>query len=109
MVVKRGNQREDRRPCIRRERHVADVDFVEWRLANAQYERPTLFESDIGSAFDEVRGGATGNAAKGADAARDYDHRVGRVRPAGDVGTDIAVGLLLNFCRRRADDLTYKV
>src|ERR1700674_4133899 len=70
VVIKRWDEREDRRSRVRRQRHVADVDFVERRLANAQHERPTLFETHIGGALDQARSRAIGNAAKRSDAAR---------------------------------------
>ena len=106
MVIERRDQREDRCPRVGRERHVAKVDFVQRRLANAEHQRAALLEGDVGGTFDQVRGRAVGNAAERTDAAWDNDHRVGRIRPAGHIGTDIRVRLLLNLCRSRADDLT---
>jgi len=109
VVIEGRDQREDGCACVCGQGHVADVDFVEWGLADAEHQRAVLFESDIGGAFDEARGGAVGDASEGAYAAWDDDHGVGRIRPAGHVRADVGIGLLLNLCRRRADDLTEKV
>jgi len=109
MVIEGGDERKNRRPRVGRERHVADVDFVEGRFADAEHERSEFFQRNVGRAFYEMRGDAVGDAAERADAAGDDDHGVGRIRPAGHVGADIGVFLLLNFRRGRADELTYEV
>jgi hypothetical protein len=92
-----GNQRKDRGSGIGGAVHVADVNFVERGFADTEHQRTFFFEADIGGALDEVGRNAVGDASQRADAARQDDHRVGRVGAAGNVGADIGVGLLLNF------------
>ena len=92
-----GNQGKDSRSGIGSAVHVADVNFVERRFADAEYERAFFFEADVGGALDEMGGDSVGNASERSDAAGQHDHRVGRIGAAGDVGADIGVGLLLDF------------
>src|SRR6202030_3168933 len=83
MVIEGWDERKDGCAGIGGKRHVADVNFVERRLADAEHERPSLFKSYVGGAFDQARGGAVGNAAECSDAARDHDHGIGRIWPVG--------------------------
>ena len=85
------------------------MDLVQRSFADAEHERPALLEGHIGGALNEARCSSVGNAAQRSDAAGDDDHGIGRIRPAGNVRSDIAVGLLLNLCRGRADDLMEQV
>src|SRR5437588_6234999 len=81
-IVEGRDQGIDGRPSIGGPVHVADVDFVERRLADAEYERALLFQTDVGSAFDQVRSNAVGNTGQGANAAWHHDHSVTRIRTA---------------------------
>ena len=109
LVIEGRDQREDRRSGIGCKGHVADVDLVERRLSQAKNQRPALFQSYVGGAFDQMLRDSIGNARQRAGAARDDDHRLGRIRPAGHVGTDVGVLLLLDLRRLRADELSNEV
>jgi len=102
--VVRGNERKDGGPGVGGAVHVADVNFVERRLADTEHERTFFFEANVGGAFDQMRSNAVGNARQGSDTAGQHDHRIGRIRTAGDVGADIGVGLLMNFARGTASE-----
>jgi len=108
-IVEGRDQREDRRSGVGSTVHVADVDFVERRFTNAEHKRALLLEADIGGAFYKVRCDSVGNPRESANAARDDDHGFGRVRSAGDVGSDVGIGLLLDFLRRLAKELANEV
>jgi hypothetical protein len=108
-IVKGRDQREDRGSGVGSPVHVADVDFVERRLAHAEHQGTLLFEADIGRALDEVRGNAIGNAGQRPDTARDDHHGIAGIRPAGYVGADIGVGLLVNFAGGFADELADEI
>src|SRR5207253_5424908 len=97
--VERGNERKDGRSGFGGAVHIANVDFVQGRLAHAENQRTFFFEADIGGTLNQVRRDAVGNAGEGAHAARDNDHGVGGIRTAGYVCTDVSVGLLMNFAR----------
>ena len=61
-VVERGHDGEDSRARIRRKLHIAQMDTVEGRLADAKDEAALLLEADVGGTLDEVRGQAVGDA-----------------------------------------------
>src|SRR5579864_4223600 len=76
------------------------MNLIEWRFAHAQSKRSFLFQGNVGRSLDQVRSVAVGDARQRAYAAGDYNHGVGRIRPAGHVGADVVVGLQLNLARR---------
>jgi len=92
-----GDEREDGRSGVGGAVHVADVNFVERRFANAENELAFFFEANVSGTLSQMRRDAIGDSRERTDAAGQNDHRVGRVRAAGDVGTDVGIGLLLNF------------
>ena len=96
-----GDERKDGRSGVGGAVHVADVNFVERGFADREHKRTLFFEANVGGTLDQVRGDAIGNAGERADATGEHDHRVGGIRAAGDVGTDICVGLLMNLARQR--------
>jgi hypothetical protein len=73
-IVEGGNHWKDNRAGVRRQTHVAQMDFVEGRLANAEDERAALFEAYVRGAFDQVGGEPIGDACQRAHAARQDDH-----------------------------------
>ena len=79
--------------------HVANVDEVEGSFADAEDERTTLFERDIGGALDEVGGEAVRDAGERAHGAGKDDHRGDRAGATGDRSADIFMREVLNFCR----------
>ena len=76
MVVESGDDGEDGGAGFGDGGHVADVDEVEWGLADAEDEAATLLEADVGCALDEVAGKAVSDGAEGAHGAGENDHRV---------------------------------
>jgi len=104
-----GNEWEDGRASVGSAVHISDVDFVERRLAYAKDQQALLFEAYVGGALDQVRSNAVGDTGKSTDATRDDDHRAGRIRPAGDVSSDIGIRLLMNFSRLAPDELSNEV
>lgn len=97
VVVERGDGGEDDCASVGGELHVAQVDAIEWGLADAEDERAALFEGDVSGALDEVGGEAGGDGGERAHGAGKDDHRVGGVAAAGDVGADVGLGMLLDF------------
>src|ERR1700739_2720554 len=85
-VVKGRNQREDGSSGVGGTVHVADVDFVERSLANAEHQRASFLEGDIGGTVDKVGREAVGNAGERTHAARNHDHRVDGIGTTGHVG-----------------------
>ena len=69
--------------------HIANMNFVERSFADAEHERTFFFKADIGGALDQVRSDAAGNTGERSDAAWQDDHRVSRIRAAGDVGANV--------------------
>ena len=105
VVVEGGDYGEDGGAGFRGRGHVADVDEVQRRFADAENEWAALFQTDVGGAFDEVLGEAVGDAAEGAHGAGENDHAVGGVGAAGDVGAYVLVGELHNFGGVCAEEL----
>jgi len=105
MVVEGGYQWEDGSTGIGGTVHVADMDLIEWSLADAKYQRAFFFEAYVGGTLNEPRRDAIGDARESADTTGNYDHRVGRIRAAGDIGCDIRIRLLMNFSRGLAEKL----
>ena len=64
---------------------------------------------NVGGALDEVGGDAVGDAGQGAHAAGEDDHGVSGIGTAGDVGSDVGVGLLVNFAGGFAKNLVDQV
>lgn len=76
------------------------MNFVEGSLTDTKHKRPLFFKADVGSALDQMRGIAVGNAGERSGAARDGDHGIGGIGTAGYIGADIGVGLELNLSRK---------
>ncbi len=92
VVVEGGDDGEDGGAGFSDGGHVAQVDEVEWGLADAEDEAAALFEANVGGALDEVLGEAVGDAAEGAHGAGKDDHGRDGIRTGGDGGADILVG-----------------
>ena len=56
--------------------HVADVDEVQRRFADAQEERAALLEADVGGALDEVSREAVSDTRESTHGAGQDDHAV---------------------------------
>lgn len=97
MVVEGRDDGKDGGSGIGGELHVAKVDAVEGRLADAEDERTALFEADVGGALDKVGCKAVGDGGEGSHGAGKDDHGIGGVAAAGDVGSDVGIGVLLEF------------
>ena len=104
-VVEGGDEREDGSPGIGGSVHVADVNLIQRRLADAEHQGLSFFESYIGGALDELRGDAVGDARQGTNTAGDDDHPIARIGTAGHVGADIGIGLQTGFCGRLAQQI----
>jgi hypothetical protein len=61
LQIERWNDGKDHRSSFGGERHIAQVDAIEGRLADAENQRAALFESYIGGAGDERVGEANLN------------------------------------------------
>lgn len=97
LVVERGDDGEDRGSGVGCELHVAQMDAIERCLANTEDERTALLEGDVGGAMDEVGGEAIGDCCESSHGAGKDDHGGSRVAAAGDAGSDVGVGVLVNF------------
>jgi hypothetical protein len=109
VVVEGGDDREDGGAGVGGELHVAEVDAVEWRLADAEDEGAIFLEADVGGALDEVRGEAVGDCGEGSHGAGKDDHGVGGIAAAGDVGADVGLRVLLDFWRWGAEEFFCEV
>lgn len=85
------------------------MDSVEWGFTNAEQQRVAFFEADVSRAMDQVRGEAIGDGGEGAHGARQNNHCVSGIASAGNVGTDIALCVLLDFGGRCAEELLCEV
>lgn len=97
MVVEGGDAGVDDGASLGGGGHVADVDEVERRFADAEYEGAALLEADVGGTLDEVLCEAVTDAGECAHGAGKDDHAVGWVGAAGDGGADVFVGEEMNF------------
>ncbi len=71
-------------------------------FAHTQNQWTLLFECDVRGALDQMRGDAIGDARQCTHAARDYNHGVGGIRPAGHVRANVGVRLQLDLARGTA-------
>jgi hypothetical protein len=108
VVVEGGDGGEDGGSGVGGELHVAEMDAVEWGLADAEDERAIFFEADVGGAVDEVLREAVGDRGESTHGAGKDDHDVGGVAAAGDVGSDVGVGVLLDFGGGSAEEFFYE-
>ena len=95
VIVEGGDDGEDGGTGVEGELHIAEMDAVERSLADAEDEGAALFEANVCSSLDEIRGEAIGDCGEGSHGAGKDDHGVGRVAAAGDVRADVVVGVLL--------------
>ena len=107
--IVRGNERKDGRAGVGSAVHVADMNFIERRFADAEHQLPFLLKANVGGTLDQLRRDAIGDASQSSYAARQHDHGPGGIGTAGHVGSDIGVRLLLNFSRVAADELLNEV
>lgn len=98
MIVEGRDCRKDCGACLGGELHVAQMDAVEWSLADAQDEGAALLEADIGGPMDEIRGQAVGDSGEGSHGAGKHDHGAGGIASAGDAGTDVGIRMLAELC-----------
>jgi len=85
------------------------VDAVERSLTDAQDKGTIFFEADIGGTVDEVLRDAVGDAREGAHGAGKDDHGVGGVAAAGYVGSDVGLGVVLEFGAGGTEDFFCQV
>ncbi len=104
-----GDKRKDSRSSVSGAVHVANMDFVERRFADAKNQWTLFFEAHVGGALNQVGSAAVGNAGQRSDAARNDDHRVGRVGTAGDVCADVGIRLLANFAGVATENLAEQI
>lgn len=103
-VVEGRDQREDGSTGIGGFVHVADVNLIQRRLADAEHQRPSFFESYIGGALDKLRSDAVRDARECSNTAGDDDHPIARVGTAGHIRTDIGIRLQLDLAGTLAQD-----
>lgn len=96
-IIERGNNGEDGGSGIRCELHVAQVDAIERGFADAEEQWAVFFQGDVGRALNEIGGEAVGDRSERSHGAGKDDHRSGGITAAGDVGSDIRVGLLMDL------------
>ena len=104
VIVEGGDDGEDGGTGVGCQLHVAEMDAIEGSLADAEDERAIFFEADIGGAVDEVLREAVGDGGESAHGAGKDDHGGGGIAAASDVGSDVGVGMLLDFWRWRAEE-----
>ena len=92
-IVESWDQWKDCGSGVGRPVHVAYVDLVQRSLANAKYERPFFFQTNVRGALDEMSGEAIRNFGQSTHRAGKHDHGAGRVGTARDVGADVGITL----------------
>ena len=97
MVIEGRDGGEDGGSGIGGQLHVAQMDSVEGGLADAEDEGAIFFEADVGGAVDEVVGETVGDVGECAHGAGEDDHGGGGVAAAGDVGSDVGFGVVVEF------------
>ena len=109
VVVEGGDDGEDGGAGVGGKLHVAEMDAVEGSLADAEDEGAIFFEADVGGALDKICGEAVRDGGESAHGARQDDHRFGGVAAAGDVGTNVGLGVGLEFGAGRAEEFFGKI
>ncbi len=105
VVVEGGDDGEDGGAGFGGRGHVANVDEIERRFADAEEERTAFLEADGGGALDEVLREAVGDAAERSHGAGQDDHAVGGVGAAGDAGAYVLMGELRDLGGACAEEL----
>jgi hypothetical protein len=85
------------------------VNLIQGRLADAEHQRPSFFESYIGGALDELRSDAVGDARERSNTAGDDNHPIARIGTAGHIRTDIGIRLQLDLAGSFAQDLADEI
>ena len=73
------------------------MDTIERGFADAENKWTALLKADIGSALNEIRGETICDCSERSHGAGKDDHAIGGIAAAGDVGTDVVVGEVLQF------------
>src|SRR5579859_6613436 len=89
LVIKRRDQRIDRRAGFSGPIHVADMHTVEWSFTRAQHQWPLFFQADVGGAIDEVACKPVSNSGQSSHAAWNHNHGMRGIRAAGYVRANI--------------------
>jgi hypothetical protein len=92
-----GNQGKNRCTGVGGQGHVANVDSIERCLPHAQHERPAFLQAHVRGAFDEFIGGTVGDPRQRPHAARNNHHGISRIGPAGHIGSDVVIVLLMDL------------
>ena len=85
------NDRENGGSCLCRKRHVAQVDTIERRLADAQHQRTTLLQAYVGGPVDQPGRKAVRDRRKRAHGAGQHHHAVAGITAAGDAGAHVVI------------------
>ena len=108
-VVQGGDGGEDGGAGIRGEAHIAEVDAIEGRFADAEQEWSALLEANIGSPMDEVGGEAVGDGRERSHGTGKDDHSIAGAAATGDAGADVGVGVLRDFSGALSKKLQGKI
>ena len=109
VVVERGDNGEDSGSGVGCELHVAQVDAIERGLAHAEDERSAFFQCDVGSALNEVGGKAVRDCSERSHRAGKDDHCTRWITATCDVGSNVGVGVLMDFGRGCAEEFFSEV
>lgn len=109
VVIERGDGREDRRPCLSSELHIAQMNAVEGGFAHAEDERAALLEADVCGAMNEVAGEAICYGSERSHRAGKDDHGAGAIASAGDAGPDVRVAVLAQLAARLAEEFLSQI
>ena len=85
------------------------MDAIEGRFADAEDEWAVFLEADVGGALNEIGGKAVCDSGEGAHGAGKDDHGVGGVAAAGYVGSDVGLGVVLEFGAGGTEDFFCQV
>ena len=109
VIVEGGDGGKNDGSCFRRELHIAKVNAVEGSFAHAKDERSSFLQADVRRAMNKVGCKAVGDGSQRSHRTGKHDHGVGGIAPAGDAGTDIGCGVLMEFRTRAAEEFFSEV
>jgi len=108
-LIEGRNAGEDGGAGLGGQRHVAQVNAIEGRLAHAEDEGAAFLERDVGGAGDERVGQAERDGRERAHGTWENNHSIGWMAAAGNGRADIGVGVLDYFRGFGGEQFLHKI
>ena len=90
-MVKGRNDRINQGARSLEAQHILEVDATQWRVPDGEDQFAALLQADVRRSLDKCGGYSVGDLSQASRCARDDDHPVHRIRPAGNAGSDIRI------------------